>query len=78
MRSDLAPWTVRGMGLALGAAIVIGLIAQQRIGKRVAASMNEASQRQALLVESISTVETIKSLRAEAYLLRNVGALPRA
>ena len=40
------------------------------IGKYVAASMNEASQRQALLVESISTVETIKSLQAEAYLLR--------
>ena len=27
MRSDLSPWTLRGMGLALGAAIVIGLIA---------------------------------------------------
>ncbi len=26
MRSDLLPWTVRGMGLALGAAIVVGLI----------------------------------------------------
>jgi predicted PurR-regulated permease PerM len=26
MRSDLLPWTVRGMGLALGAAIVIGVI----------------------------------------------------
>ncbi len=27
MRSDLTPWTIRGMGLALGAAIIIGLIA---------------------------------------------------
>ena len=27
VRSDLSPWTLRGMGLALGAAIVIGLIA---------------------------------------------------
>jgi predicted PurR-regulated permease PerM len=26
MRSDLTPWAVRGMGLALGAAIVVGLI----------------------------------------------------
>jgi predicted PurR-regulated permease PerM len=26
VRSDLLPWTVRGMGLALGAAIVVGLI----------------------------------------------------
>ena len=32
--------------------------------------MNEASQRQALLVESISTLETIKALQAESYLLR--------
>ena len=27
MRSDLTPWTIRGMGLALGVAIVVGLIA---------------------------------------------------
>ncbi|MBB6468500.1 ATP-binding cassette subfamily C protein LapB [Aminobacter lissarensis] len=66
----IAGWLVIVPIIAFIAAIVIGLIAQQRIGKRVAASMNEASQRQALLVESISTVETIKSLRAEAYLLR--------
>lgn len=66
----VASWLVIVPIIAFIAAIIIGLIAQQRIGKRVAASMNEASQRQALLVESISTVETIKSLRAEAYLLR--------
>jgi len=66
----VASWLVIVPIIAFIAAIIIGLVAQQRIGKRVAASMNEASQRQALLVESISTVETIKSLRAEAYLLR--------
>nr|WP_309402670.1 type I secretion system permease/ATPase [Aminobacter niigataensis]WMD00573.1 type I secretion system permease/ATPase [Aminobacter niigataensis] len=66
----ISGWLVIIPIIAFVAAVVIGLIAQQRIGKRVAASMNEASQRQALLVESISTVETIKSLRAEAYLLR--------
>ena len=38
--------------------------------KRMATAMNEASQRQALLVESISTLETIKALQAESYLLR--------
>lgn len=27
MRSELTPWTIRGMGLALGAAIVVGLLA---------------------------------------------------
>ena len=63
-------WLVIIPAIAFVAAVVIGLVAQQRIGKRVAASLNEASQRQSLLVESISTVETIKSLRAEAYLLR--------
>ncbi|ODT06762.1 MAG: Fe3+/spermidine/putrescine ABC transporter ATP-binding protein [Mesorhizobium sp. SCN 65-20] len=63
-------WLVIVPVIAFIAAIIIGLVAQHRIGKRVAASLNEASQRQALLVESISTVETIKSLRAEAYLLR--------
>jgi ATP-binding cassette subfamily C protein LapB len=66
----VASWLVIVPIIAFVAAVIIGLVAQQRIGKRVAASMNEASQRQALLVESISTVETIKSLRAEAYLLR--------
>ncbi|PWK76754.1 type I secretion system permease/ATPase [Aminobacter sp. AP02] len=66
----IAGWLVIVPVIAFIAAVIIGLVAQHRIGKRVAASMNEASQRQALLVESISTVETIKSLRAEAYLLR--------
>jgi ATP-binding cassette subfamily C protein LapB len=63
-------WLVIIPAIAFVASVIVGLITQRRIGKRVAASMNEASQRQALLVESISTLETIKSLRAEAYLLR--------
>lgn len=35
MRADLTPWTIRGMGLALGAAIVIGLIALAGAAGRV-------------------------------------------
>ncbi|TGQ05792.1 MULTISPECIES: type I secretion system permease/ATPase [unclassified Mesorhizobium] len=66
-------WLVIIPALAFVISVIVGLITQRRIGKRVAASMNEASQRQALLVESISTLETIKSLRAEAYLLRKWG-----
>ncbi|TPM09047.1 MULTISPECIES: type I secretion system permease/ATPase [unclassified Mesorhizobium] len=66
-------WLVMIPALAFVASVIVGLVTQRRIGKRVAASMNEASQRQALLVESISTLETIKSLRAEAYLLRKWG-----
>ena len=63
-------WLVLIPCIAFAASILLGFVVQQRIGKRVAASMNEAAQRQALLVESISTVETIKSLQAEAFLLR--------
>ncbi|MFD1985798.1 type I secretion system permease/ATPase [Mesorhizobium newzealandense] len=66
-------WLVIIPAVAFVMSVIVGLITQRRIGKRVAASMNEASQRQALLVESISTLETIKSLRAEAYLLRKWG-----
>ena len=56
--------------VAFVVSVIVGLVAQHRIGKCVAAAMNESSQRQALLVESISTLETIKSLQAESYLLR--------
>ena len=66
----VAGWLAVIPALAFFVSIVVGLIAQRRIGKYVAASMNEASQRQSLLVESISTIETIKSLQAESYLLR--------
>ncbi|MFZ2101459.1 MAG: type I secretion system permease/ATPase [Oricola sp.] len=51
-------------------AIAVGLVTQFRIGKRVARAANEAAQRQSLLVETISTMETVKSLRAEAPLIR--------
>lgn len=50
--------------------IAVGLVAQMRIGQRVAAAANEAARRQALLVETISTLETVKSVRAEANLMR--------
>jgi ATP-binding cassette, subfamily C, bacterial LapB len=66
----IAGWLAIIPAIAFVISIVVGLVAQRRIGKYVAASMNEASQRQSLLVESISTVETIKSLQAEPYLLR--------
>lgn len=66
----IAGWLAIVPAVAFIISIIVGLVAQRRIGKYVAASMNEASQRQSLLVESISTVETIKSLQAEPYLLR--------
>lgn len=66
----IAGWLAIIPAFAFLISIVVGLVAQRRMGKYIAASMNEASQRQSLLVESISTVETIKSLQAEPYLLR--------
>lgn len=48
--------------------VIIGFVAQYRISKRIAAAANEAAQRQALLVESIITAETVKCLRAEGAL----------
>lgn len=63
-------WIVIIPAIAVVVAVCVGLVVQSRIGKCVTASMNETSQRQALLVEAISTLETIKSLRAESYLLR--------
>ena len=66
----LAGWLVIVPTVAFIAAVIVGLVTQRRIGQRMATAMNEASQRQALLVESISTLETVKTLQAESYLLR--------
>ncbi|TDH34483.1 type I secretion system permease/ATPase [Pseudohoeflea suaedae] len=59
-------------------AVVIGLVAQYRIAKRVTQAANESSRRQALLIETISTIETVKSLRSEAKLLKNWSLLTKA
>lgn len=66
----LSGWLALVPALAFVAALGIGLLAQYRIGRRVAAATNESAQRQALLVETISTLETVKSLSAERQLLR--------
>ena len=63
-------WLVIIPVIALIISILIGFVAQARIGKRVNAAANESARRQALLVESISTIETLKSLRAEKLMLR--------
>lgn len=66
----VAGWIVVIPAVAFLFAFVIGLVIQHKIGKRVVTAANEAAQRYALLVETISTIETVKSLRAEASLLR--------
>ncbi|MFD1747421.1 type I secretion system permease/ATPase [Rhizobium helianthi] len=66
----LAGWLVVIPAVAFLLSIAIGFYAQARIGQRMAAAANEASLRQSLLIETISTIETVKSLRAEAPMLR--------
>ncbi|MCJ9750207.1 type I secretion system permease/ATPase [Neorhizobium sp. BETTINA12A] len=66
----LSGWLVVIPSVALLLSVLIGLHAQAKIGHRMAAATNEASRRQSLLVETISTIETVKSLRAEAGMLR--------
>jgi ATP-binding cassette subfamily C protein LapB len=66
----VAGWIVIVPTCAFLLALTIGLIAQHRIGRRVAAATNESSMKQSLLVETISTIETVKSLKAERHLLR--------
>lgn len=65
----IAGWLFVIPAVAFLLATIIGLIAQARIGKKVSRAANEAALRQALLVETISTLETVKSLRAEASFL---------
>ncbi len=66
----VAGWIVIVPAVAFAIALGIGLISQHRIGRRVAAASNESSMKQSLLVETISTIETVKSLSAERMLLR--------
>lgn len=66
----VAGWIVIVPAVAFVIALGIGLISQHRIGRRVAAASNESSMKQSLLVETISTIETVKSLSAERMLLR--------
>jgi ATP-binding cassette subfamily C protein LapB len=66
----ISGWLAIIPAVALVLSVAIGLRAQAQIGHRMAAASNEASKRQSLLVETISTIETLKSLRAEATMLR--------
>ena len=73
----IAGWLAVIPLVALLIAIIIGLIAQHRIGKRVARAANESAQRQSLLIETISTIETVKTLKAETPLLRKWNELTK-
>lgn len=66
----IAGWLVVIPAVSFILTVCVGLIAQAQIGKSMATAANEASRRQSLLVETISTIETVKSLGAEAGMLR--------
>ncbi|WP_370198961.1 type I secretion system permease/ATPase [Roseibium sp.] len=74
----VAGWLFVIPAIAFLLAIAIGLVTQASIGRRVARAANESSRRQAQLVESIATLETIKSLRAEAAMLSSWSILTKS
>ncbi|NRG16414.1 type I secretion system permease/ATPase [Rhizobiales bacterium] len=74
---SVSGWLAIIPAIAFVLALLTGFVAQSRIGRRVAAANNEAAQRQSLLVETISTIETVKSLRAERQLLRKWSELAK-
>lgn len=73
----VAGWAVIIPTLAFVLSLGIGLVTQHRIGRRVAAASNEAAMKQSLLVETISTIETVKALSAERSLLRKWNELAK-
>ncbi|MCW0002331.1 type I secretion system permease/ATPase [Pararhizobium sp. YC-54] len=73
----VAGWIALVPTVAFVISLIIGYVAQHRIGKRVAAASNESSQRQSLLVETIGAIETIKTLHSEKQLLRRWNELAK-
>lgn len=71
----IADWLFVIPLIAFVISILVGLVAQYRIGVRVARAANEVAERQALLVETISTLETVKALRGEAPLIHKWSQL---
>jgi ATP-binding cassette subfamily C protein LapB len=57
--------------IAVPIVLVVGFLVQGPLGRLVANSSREAAQRHGLLVESISGLETIKSLSAEGRMQRH-------
>lgn len=74
----LAGWIVVVPLVGIVAVVVIGLVVQALIGKKMAMAQEHTAMRHSVLVESISSIETIKSLRGEGYLLRRWDQLVRA
>ncbi|MDK1387950.1 type I secretion system permease/ATPase [Sinorhizobium sp. 8-89] len=73
----VAGWIAVVPAVAFIFSLLIGYVAQHKIGSRVAAASNESAQRQSLLVETISAIETVKTLHSEKQLLRRWNELAK-
>jgi ATP-binding cassette, subfamily C, bacterial LapB len=74
----LAGWIVIVPMIGIGAVVIIGLIVQSLIGREMAAVQEQSALRHSLMVEAVSSMETVKSLRGESYLLRKWDQLVRS
>ena len=74
---QLAGWVVIIPVVGILLVVVAGLWIQKLMAHSTAIGRNETASRQSLLVEALGSIETIKSIRAEGYLLRKWDNLTR-
>lgn len=68
--AHLAGWLVAIPLLAVAAVLLAGFVIQHLIGRHVRRAQEESALRHSILVESVGSIETLKSLRAEGHMLR--------
>jgi ATP-binding cassette, subfamily C, bacterial LapB len=74
---QLAGWVVAIPLISILIVTAAGWWIQRLMADSTAVGRNETTSRQSLLVEAIGSIETIKSIRAEGYLLRKWDNLTR-
>ena len=74
---ELSGWVVVIPLMGIVVVVVAGLWIQKLMADSTAIGRNEQTARQSLLVEAIGSIETIKTIRAEGYLLRKWDNLTR-
>ena len=75
---SLAGWIVVVPLIGIILVVVIGLVVQHLIGREMAAVQEQSALRHSLMVEAVSSIETVKSLRGESHLLRKWDQLVRS
>lgn len=73
----LVSWVVLIPIIGVVLVVIAGFIIQYLMGRCIAAAREDAALRHSLLVESVAALETVKSMRAEGYLLRKWENLVR-